>query len=1698
MHPSVRGSHSAPRLNRLFLFITLGWLALVGISLVWNIASERKQLLAHALIEARASYDKDLLYRRWVAERGGVYVPPSAQTPPNPYLKDLPERDVVTTDGKALTLVNPAYMTRQVFEMSGTMGGVHGHITSLNPIRPENSPDPWERTALQAFERGVKELSAVSTIGGKEFLRLMRPMIAEQSCLKCHENQGYKLGDIRGGISVSVPLSPLSANLRSHLGVTTWIHLLLGGLGLVGLFLGHRWISTSLRAQLTSEEARRSAESRWRVALEATGDGLWVWNVETAETFYSSSWKAMLGYGPDELDAHVDVWKSLIHPEDATATLAVLQRCLDGETAAYESEHRLRCKDGSYKWILDRGRVVTRTPAGRPLVMFGTQTDIAVRRAEEARRRKAAEQARQLLDLYTQAATLSEQQLYDHVVEIAVSLTESEIGFLHCVTEDQEHIALTTWNHEAKQHCTAAFEQHYPISQAGNWVECVRQQRPVVYNDFAHSPHQKGLPSGHSTVRRFMSLPVLEGGKVRIIFGVGNKASDYGDEDVTRLQLVAGELQKILARTRAEKQLRLAHDRAESYLEVAGVILLGLSVDGTVNLINHLGAQSLGYARQELLGRNWFESCLPAEERARSRTVWQRLIAGESSELEQVESAVVNRVGQERMIAWRHALVRGSDGQVIGTLSSGEDITDRRRADAALRASEERYRLLVENVVFPVTVTSVSTGRVLFVNQRAIEFFSMGGAKQEDVNAVDFWADPTERGSYLKELLALGRIDRREMVMRSQLGRLHWVEISATLVDFEGERAAFSVLNDISRRKATEASLRHSESQLVMAMRLARAGSWEFDLGTGRFTFNDGFYALFATTAEREGGYQMKAADYAREFLFPEEVEMVEAQVAALRAAVPPAAEWALEHRIRRRDGAIRHLAVRISAVWDDTGRVLGSRGVNQDVTERVKADSEMRKLSRAVEQSPVAVVITDKSGAIEYANSQFIKSSGYTLDELMGRNPRLLKSGVQPESVYRELWSTINAGREWHGELWNRRKDSSLYYEDVSISPVFDEKRCITHFLGVKEDITLRREAQAALARSEQRFRSLVQSVPNIAVQGYDRERRVVLWNSASTAIYGYTAEEAMGRRWEDLILPPDLQADVIAAVDRWILRDEAMPAVEAVLRRKDGSPVVVFSSRVLLRDTAGGVELYCIDIDLRQHKAAEARVSEQAALIEFTRDAIIVIDLTGRVKFWNHGAEVIYGWTTAEAKGSIFSALVNDETHPMPSLPLATVLDRGEWSGELRQCTKSGATIRVRAQGVVMCDPHGAPHAILLTASDITEEKRLEDLFLRAQRLESVGELASGVAHDLNNVLSPIMMSVELLRPLAVTSDDREVLRLLGDSARRGADVVRQLLLFGRGGDVPSDSMDVGHVLSEILRMMRETFPRSLTISGQVPRDLWPIRGYSTQIYQVLLNFAVNARDAMPAGGQLTISARNLHLDEDFARHNPGVKPGRHIELAVIDSGVGIPDEILARIFDPFFSTKEQGKGSGLGLSTAIGIVKSLGGIITVSSRLGVGSEFRVYFPAAGEGAGRDVIDEPVALAGRGETLLVVDDEASIRNILGRSLTDHGYQVLVAAAGEEALSLADKHRGVLRGAILDMMMPGMDGPELVRRMRGLLPDLPIIACSGLEHYRADLAALGLSRVRFLRKPFLPSDLRAVLRAELDSAPASDPPSPD
>ncbi len=494
-------------------------------------------------------------------------------------------------------------------------------------------------------------------------------------------------------------------------------------------------------------------------------------------------------------------------------------------------------------------------------------------------------------------------------------------------------------------------------------------------------------------------------------------------------------------------------------------------------------------------------------------------------------------------------------------------------------------------------------------------------------------------------------------------------------------------------------------------------------------------------------------------------------------------------------------------------------------------------------------------------------------------------------------------------------------------------------------------------------------------------------------------------------------------------------------------------------------------------ERKQNEQKIREQAALLDVATDAIFVQDLDGKILFWNKAAEHLYKWKKEEAIGKKASELWQEKDLSKLQAALSILMKNRAWEGELQQITKTGQEITVESRWTLVKDFDNTTQCFLVVNTDITQKKLLESQFLRAQRLESIGTLASGIAHDLNNVLAPILMTAQLLESQLDDERSKRLLPILISNAKRGANLVKQVLSFTRGMEGDRTLLQLKHIVREIQQVIRETFPKSIDVSTSIPPSLWTIYGDATQLHQVLMNLCVNARDAMPNGGTLTICAENFLVDENYARMHLDAQVGAYVAITVADTGVGIAPEIIDRIFEPFYTTKEFGKGTGLGLSTVLGIVKSHGGFVSVYSEIGKGSQFKVFLPAQQT---PESLEEPEKElpTGNGELILVVDDEDSIRDITKTSLETHNYKAITASDGIEAIALYAEHRDEISVVLTDMLMPSMDGLTTIRTLKKINPNVKIIAVSGLASTEKVNAAADIGVKAFLSKPYTAKQL--------------------
>jgi len=564
----------------------------------------------------------------------------------------------------------------------------------------------------------------------------------------------------------------------------------------------------------------------------------------------------------------------------------------------------------------------------------------------------------------------------------------------------------------------------------------------------------------------------------------------------------------------------------------------------------------------------------------------------------------------------------------------------------------------------------------------------------------------------------------------------------------------------------------------------------------------------------------------------------------------------------------------------------------------------------------------------------------------------------------------------------------------------------------------------------------------------------------------------------------------------------DRLSESIMCVPISRRGTPIGVLSIQSYTADVFTPEDLQRLQVLADYCGAALERIHTDEQLRKLARAveqcpvSIVITDSRGSIEFVNPKFTRVTGYTSAEAMGKNPRILKSDAVPTEDYRQLWETITAGkEWRGEFHNKRKDGTLYWEAASISAIRDASGAITHFVAVKEDITEKKQMEANFLRAQRLEGIGALASGIAHDLNNILAPVLMLGPLLRDNVVDPDSRSMLETIEGCAKRGADIIKQLLTFARGTTGTRVPLPAGHILREMVKIIRETFPRDIEPKMESPKNLWLLLGDATQVHQAMMNLCVNARDAMPDGGTLTLSARNINVNEELAARTPEARPGPYVCLMVSDTGTGIAPENLGRIFDPFFTTKEIGSGTGLGLATVMGIARGHQGFVQVASQWGKGTTFELYFPAAPQPENVAFPKLPMPPPnGQGELILVVDDERSVCESVRRTLEAHGYQVLSAAQGGEALTVYGERRAKIRAVITDMMMPVMSGPTLIVALKRLNPQLIILGMTGLPEQTNVKGLDRLALSGLLVKPFRGEDLLYALNQALRPGGAAPP----
>ena len=793
-----------------------------------------------------------------------------------------------------------------------------------------------------------------------------------------------------------------------------------------------------------------------------------------------------------------------------------------------------------------------------------------------------------------------------------------------------------------------------------------------------------------------------------------------------------------------------------------------------------------------------------------------------------------------------------------------------------------------------------------------------------------------------------------------------------------------------------------------------------------------------------------------------------------------------LEGAWLRRGGTMIFVRESARAIRDGQGCVIFYDGVIEDITEGKKAEESRRYLASIVESSDDAIFGKNLEGMIQSWNRGAENLYGHTAAEMIGQSVSQLAPPDRLDEI-KDILAHIRRGEQIeHYETVRTRKDGTRIDVSVTISPIKDAGGQVVGASSVARDITERKQAQEQIRVSEERFRKAFMT-------GADAYYIATLYgaliheaNDRFEDVFGYAREEVIGKTSIELGLyvDPSERKKFVAEIER----NNYARNMELKCRRKDGRIIDVLLSGNLLKGYGEAMILGVVR-DISEQKRAQESLVKLRQAVDASGEVIFMTDRQGIITFVNPEFTRLYGYSETEVVGKATPRILKSGSQPPEKIAefWRTLFARQVARGPIVNETKDGHLLTMHSSASPILDEADNIIGFLAIQRDITEHQRLEQQFIQAQKMEAVGRLAAGVAHDFNNLLTIINgHSALMLKQLPSDNPARESFADIKDAGERAAALTRQLLAFSRQQVCTSTILDLNAIVSDSIKMLRRLIGEDIELVFDPAPDVGKVSADAGQIEQVLMNLAVNSRDAMPRGGKLTLEVSNFQANKDYAARHYPMPPGSYVMLVVSDTGCGIDWATQARIFEPFFTTKEQGKGTGLGLATVYGIVKQNGGYIWVHSELGFGTTFKIYLPLV-EGTAEAKEARGVS-AGGSETVLLVEDELNVRSLARRMLESEGYKVLEAPGGMEALLMVSQHKGSIHLLLTDVVMPAMSGRELAEQLAKRHPEMRILYMSGYTDDTVVRHGVLESGVAFLQKPFAPEVLARKVREVLDA----------
>ncbi len=1024
-----------------------------------------------------------------------------------------------------------------------------------------------------------------------------------------------------------------------------------------------------------------------------------------------------------------------------------------------------------------------------------------------------------------------------------------------------------------------------------------------------------------------------------------------------------------------------------------------------------------------------------------------------------------------------------------------EDITERKRSEMLRYEIQQRFEIAIEGGIIGIWDWRIDTGDLY---QDKYWLNQLGYSEGELENRIEAWSDrvhPEDKArvmevldGYLRGDLPVYEIEHR---LLSKSGEWKWILTTGKVLEFDNSGKPLRMLGthlDIQERKLFEERLRQSEERYRTVA--------DFTYGWEYWVDSNGNFLYCSPSCQRITGYSAQEflddPDLMTRIVHPDDRSETLKHFHSMRK-VYPEASGENDFRIIRRDGQVRWIGHVCQPVRKENGELIGRRGSNRDITARIRGQESLQaekdKLRGILHSMKDGVYIVNASFDIEYVNPVLEASFGEVGDRKCHEYFHD-RTEPCPWCKNKEVFNGESVTWEWYSEKTGKTYelfDTPLKNNDGSVSK-----------LEIFHDITERNKAEDSLRKSEDFLNQILENIPNMIFVKDASELRFIRFNKAGEQLLGYSRDELLGKNDYDFF--PKEQADFFVYRDRAVLNDgKLLEIAEEEILTKNKGKRILRTKKIPIIDADGSAKfLLGISEDITEVKLAEEKNLRFAAIVDSSDDAIIGKTLDGIISSWNKGAERIYGYKEQEVLGKSIMILVPDDFKDELLLLLEQLR-----SGKLLQNVE---TVRKRRNGEEfpvsltfssIVDAAGKIIGYSTIARDISDRVKeakqretLQEQLFQAQRMEAVGILAGGIAHDFNNILQIVLGFSDIgLSDRSSSDTNKEHFRKINEAAQRGADLVRGLMIFSRKSEYRPQPLDMNQHITGVRQMLERTMPKDINIELILEERLPVINADPTGVDQVLINLAVNARDAMPGGGNLTFETTNATLDDPVATEHLHVKPGNYVLLTVSDTGDGMDRSTMEHIFEPFFTTKMVGKGTGLGLAVVHGIVNQHQGQIVCESEPGKGTRFKIYFPVMElEARSGGVTEDDAPSSGGTETILVVDDEQVIRELMSRTLTKAGYKVIEARDGKEALEIYRLRHNEIDLVLLDLMMPVMGGQECLRGLLKINQSAKVIIASGFmaDGPIADTMAIGAKGS--INKPFSRIETLKAVREVLDA----------